>query len=848
MLSFFGVMQHNVDADWPREIQTDKGKIIIYQPQPEKLTGNLLEARAAISIEGTDGKQPSFGAMWFKAQMNTDRGTRTAVLENIDVTNLRFPAITDSSRKEDLIDMIETEVLKWQMQINLDDVVTTLEQNSSDNLPSFNNKAPEIVVTEKPSLLVVLDGSAKMVDYNKQFSKVANTPYFLVKDKDGGQYYLYTQSNWYTSGNLMTGWSKVDKPSKDLRKIEDDIKKTQQKNKADNNTAGNNDNYYNDQNTATGDLQIIVKDHPSELISSNGKPNFVPIQNTSLLYMDNSNADVFMNIDNNQYYTVLSGRWYKAPSTSGPWNYIDANQLPKDFANIPQGSAKDNVLAYVPGTDASRDALLDNQIPQTASVDRSSAKASDVTYDGSPSFKPVEGTNLQYAQNTSSTVFRSGNTYYLCDNAVWFQSSSPSGPWTVSTTRPPEIDNISPSNPNYNTKYVYIYDVTPSTVYTGYTPGYLGAYSYGPTVVYGTGWYYPGWYGAYYYPRPVTWGFGFNYNPWTGWGFSFGFNYGWYDPWYSFGYCYGGYGGWWGPPVYHPYYYRPAYYYGGGGFYGKPYYRPTGYYGRPNNVVVNNNVIINNRNSRNVYSYHTNGVTTRPAASRGVARDVNNVITTRPQRYDGSTSTGNVRPAAVSPNGSGNVNRPNNVYTDRQGNVYRRNNNNWEVRDGNSWRPESTQSPSSVGNNGNVGNSRPAGTYNNNNANRPATQPDYSNRPQNVPQQQTQQQPSATRPYPTQQSQSRPDMQQRPADVQRPQQTQQPSYRPAQGTMDRSSYDRQRGAERSMNFQQSQQPRSFGGGSGGGYSRPSGGGGNSGGGGSSRPSGGGGGGSSRPHR
>jgi len=177
-----------------------------------------------------------------------------------------------------------------------------------------------------------------------------------VKDKDDSQYYLYTQSNWYTSSNVMTGWSKVNKPSKDLRKLEDDIKKSQEKNKENNNSA-NGDNKTNDQNqnVANPDLQVIVRDHPAELIASNGKPNFTPIQNTSLLYMDNSNADVFMDIDNNQYYTVLSGRWYKAPNTNGPWAYIDANQLPKDFANIPQGSAKDNVLAYVPGTDASKD-------------------------------------------------------------------------------------------------------------------------------------------------------------------------------------------------------------------------------------------------------------------------------------------------------------------------------------------------------------------------------------------------------------------------------------------------------------------------------------------------------------
>ncbi len=831
MLGFFGLVQHNANTDWPREIQTDKGKIIIYQPQPEKLTGNLMEARAAISIESNDNKEPTFGAMWIKAKMNTDRGTRTAILEDITVTNLRFPAITDAERKQNLIDMIETEMPKWHLEMNLDDVVATLEQNSDpDNKPPFNNKAPEVVVSERPAILVVLDGSPKMMDYNKQFSKVANTPYFIVKDKNS-KYYLFAQENWYASNDIMTGWSKVSKPSKDLRKLEEDMKNNASK--YDDGTTAK--TAATNQQNANKNYDIIVRTHPAELIASDGKPNFAPISNTSLLYMNNSDADVFMNIDDNQYYTVLSGRWYKASNTRGPWNYIEPSQLPKDFANIPAGSEKDRVLAFVPGTDASRDALLDSQIPQTASVDRNSAKATDVTYDGTPNFKPVEGTNLQYAQNTASAVFRSGNSYYYCDNGVWFQSYSPSGPWQVSTSRPPEIDNVPPSNPFYNTKYVYIYDVTPTVVYTGYTPGYLGCYSYGPTIVYGTGWYYPGWYGRYYYPRPITWGFGFNYSPWTGWGFRFGF--GWVDPWYSFGFCHS-YGGWWGPAVYRPVYYRPYY---RGAYYGRPVYHNRGYYGRQNNVVYNNVTV--NRYNRNIYNYHSQGVVTRQLGGRGAVRDVNNVIT-RPQ-------AGNDRGNRVS--GGNNVNRPNNVYTDRQGNVYRRGSNGWEMRDGDTWRaqnnttnrPESNNRPS-VNNNNSAGNNRPSGYSNNNqqrtvqpdNRQQPNTQqPSVSNRPSSgVPPNN-----SRTAPSDNRQQQQPSATPRRSVETPRPQQPATNS-RPAAGTIDRSSYDRQRGMERSMNFQQSQQRgSSVGNRSGGSPSRPSG---NSNSGGSSRSSGSGG----RPSR
>ncbi len=64
---------------------------------------------------------------------------------------------------------------------------------------------------------------------------------------------------------------------------------------------------------------------------------------------------------------------------------------------------------------------------------------------------------------------------------------------------------------------------------SGYTPGYLNSYVYGPTVVYGTGFYYSPWYGAYYYPRPWSWGFNFGYTPYFGWGFGWGYSAAWFE-------------------------------------------------------------------------------------------------------------------------------------------------------------------------------------------------------------------------------------------------------------------------------------------------------------------------------
>ena len=164
--------------------------------------------------------------------------------------------------------------------------------------------------------------------------------------------------------------------------------------------------------------------------------------------------------------------------------------------------------------------------------------------DGDPKFDAIEGTQMQYALNANVPIILFGGMYYACDNGIWFSASSAGGPWVVTSAIPAEIYTIPPSCPVHQVTYVRVYDYTPTTVVFGYTPGYLGSYVYGPTVIYGTGYYYQPWYGTVYYPRPVTYGYNFHYNPWTGW--SMGFTVGTAGPYGWFGVSVGG---WWGPPV-----------------------------------------------------------------------------------------------------------------------------------------------------------------------------------------------------------------------------------------------------------------------------------------------------------
>jgi len=156
-----------------------------------------------------------------------------------------------------------------------------------------------------------------------------------------------------------------------------------------------------------------------------------------------------------------------------------------------------DALTAVAGTNEAEDADADAEIPQTAAIKRNEANT-EVTYDGAPQFQDIPSTQVQYAVNTSASVLKIGDRYYVCDNGVWFAGVTPTGPWVVADSVPDAVQTIPPSAPVYNVRYVHIYDSTPEIVYVGYTPGYIGTYRYYGTVVYGTGWYYRPWIGPVY--------------------------------------------------------------------------------------------------------------------------------------------------------------------------------------------------------------------------------------------------------------------------------------------------------------------------------------------------------------
>lgn len=548
----------DADGDWPLVFTSNDDQVQVFKPQPETFDGTAFTARAAVALKRPTDTEPVFGAIWGGGDLEIDRGDRMGKLTSFKVTDARFPGITDLDELAGIKDMLSKQILANAPPLPIDWLVAALEEEKQSTA-SYDNSPPEIIYRDKPSILLFVDGKPiyepvkdmpKDADpvYAKgatEVDRVVNSPYLLVRPK-GGDHWLYGSGLWYRSKDLMGPWQYEKKAPDELVALAQKVDTTPV--------------------AAPGAVipEVVVSTKPAVLVDVNGAPQMEPFKNTSLMYVTNTDDDIFLNIPTQEYFLLASGRWYSTKDLkNGPWHFVASDALPADFAQVPEGSKKDGILAHVSGTDAAREAVRDASIPQTARVDRRSASVT-VSYDGDPQFQQIAGTQVWSAVNASTTVLRINGSYHVCDNAVWYEGPSPDGPWTVSTSVPSQVNEIPPSDPNYRVRYVYIYDSTPDVVFVGYTPGYLGSYVQYGTVIYGTGYYYQPW-PHRWYPRPFTYGYNMYYNPWYGWGFGPTWGYSWFYPSWNY---YGYYGyhpwGWWGPYAYCPHteWHQNGYYYG----------------------------------------------------------------------------------------------------------------------------------------------------------------------------------------------------------------------------------------------------------------------------------------------
>jgi hypothetical protein len=507
---------------WPRKFAYQGAKISVYQPELSDWTGNRLDAYSAVLIRtGTD--KTDFGAIWYTARAEVDKVNRVVTLEDFQLTRQKFPTIADNGAA---YSGAFSKDMTWTQVVPLDQLQSSLAVTSvaeKQQKVEVKDNPPTIFFSTAPAVLALIDGQPVMQDAGHGLQKIINTRALILFDPSKSMYYLALMDGWVESKTFQGDWllAKHD-PEKDLDKIKAAALQGHQ-----NQILGNPEQSLAEAFEDLQAPQVYVATTPAELILTSGAPEFTPIADTSLMYVTNSGDDIFLDNGSSVYYILVAGRWFSSTSLqNGPWNYISGTSLPPDFAKIPAYGPKASVLVSIPGTPQAKEALIANQIPQTATINRAKAKLT-LSYVGEPSFQPVTGTSLMYAVNsTTPVVMVSGTSYYSCQGGVWFAGPSANGPWAVAVTVPPAIYTIPPSSPIYYVTYAQVYGYTPSLVYVGYTPGYYGTVvSSDGVVVYGTGYVYSPFVTTdVWIPAPVTYGVGasFGWSAAGGWALGFG--------------------------------------------------------------------------------------------------------------------------------------------------------------------------------------------------------------------------------------------------------------------------------------------------------------------------------------
>ncbi len=554
----------SIDGTWPREVKTSIGAVTIYQPQVDNWDGVKVEFRTAVSVKANAEAPPVYGVVWGTTRTNVDKDARLVHLHDRQFTKAVFPSAADKA--EAWKQVIEKEVQPAISAIALDRLAAALEVAAADRLASavpVKNDPPKILFSTRPAILVLVDGAPVYQPVKDTgLERVINTRVLLLRKKN--DHFVKVFDGWLGADKLEGPWT-VQKETSDLKKAQADAKAAGQ---VDFLPGGNPNDAKTLPSLKSGKVPVIfVATSPSELIVTEGEPEYVPIPGTELAYVKNTTGNMFRHAPDQKLYLLLSGRWFRSSTSASPWEHVASDALPRDFAKIPDDSEKENVKAAIAGTPQAKEALIANAIPQTAEVKIKETKIDPPKFDGEVKLQPVEGTSLQYVVNTATPIIRVNETsWFAVQNAVWFTATGAGGPWSVATSVPPVIYTIPATSPLHYVTYVKIYETKPDVVYVGYTPGYYGSVVSSGTVVYGTGYYYPPYVGTVWYGPPVTYGVGvgMTYTPWTGWTYGFGFGWSWGAA--TVGWGWGAYP-WWGPVgwgYYYPYpYYRPPYWGGG---------------------------------------------------------------------------------------------------------------------------------------------------------------------------------------------------------------------------------------------------------------------------------------------
>jgi hypothetical protein len=182
---------------------------------------------------------------------------------------------------------------------------------------------------------------------------------------------------------------------------------------------------------------IFISFKPAMILLVNGQPVLAPVGG-DIKAVVNANWPLFQDTKTSTYYLFNGKGWMSATTIDGNWTAT--TQLPPDFSKVKASPNYPDLKPYIPAP----------VVPASPNVFYSSKPAEIIVFKGTPEWAAITGTQLLYASNTGSPIFKyvPTSTYYYLTSGRWFSSPDPAGPWTFATNSlPADFQKIPPSSP-----------------------------------------------------------------------------------------------------------------------------------------------------------------------------------------------------------------------------------------------------------------------------------------------------------------------------------------------------------------------------------------------------------------
>ena len=177
--------------------------------------------------------------------------------------------------------------------------------------------------------------------------------------------------------------------------------------------------------------RLLFAERPAVLVLINGSPIYRPIEGTDLERIANAKPFIVRDTAGIHYMKVFDG-WMEAYGFRGMWSVAGvpppgAEQALQRLAATRAVDLLDEMTARPSG---SRPTLDDATAP---AIYVSTEPAELIVTDGPPRFVAVDGTSLEYVENTTANIFKepTDEELYVLISGRWLRAWTTDGPWQV---------------------------------------------------------------------------------------------------------------------------------------------------------------------------------------------------------------------------------------------------------------------------------------------------------------------------------------------------------------------------------------------------------------------------------